>query len=80
MLDKAIVAGVAFCCASAAFTLSVIVLLPLLGTVLQSVNAPEWLQVSVVAFLLFVFPVAGALGGIGIGTRLLGQESANADN
>lgn len=69
--DKIVVAGTAFCCSCASFGLSLLLLIPLLGTLLQAIAAPDIVQQSVVVFCLFGIPIAGAIGGIVIGDKLI---------
>jgi len=58
--DAVIVAGIAFSLASAAFALSVVVLIPVLGALMKVLNAPALLQPAVVLGL-FGLPVAAAV-------------------
>ena len=59
--DAVIVAGTAFSLASAAFALSVVVLIPVLGALMQVLNAPALLQPAVVLLGLFGLPVVAAV-------------------
>lgn len=68
-----IVAGTAFSCSCAAFALSAILLIPIIGGFLQSIAAPPLIQQGTVLFLLFGLPIVAAIKGIDIGARLLGQ-------
>ena len=73
--DCAIVAGTAFSCSCAAFALSALFLVPLIGTVLQSIDAHVLVQQGAVLFCLFVLPVVAAIKGIGVGARFVEPSS-----
>lgn len=78
LMQKAIVAGTAFACACAAFGLAILVLIPLFGSIMLSLNAPAILQQTVVMLLLFAFPVSGAFAGLNIGMNLIYLDSFNS--
>lgn len=74
VFDKAIVCGTSFACASAAFVLAAIFLIPVVGTVLHSIEPPEWIQQVVILVTLFGTPIVAAFVGLGIGTRLINSS------
>jgi len=71
LVNKAIVAGTAFCCSCAAFALAVTVLIPVCGTLLQAIQAPAVIQQGFILFCLFVAPIVAAIGGISLGERFI---------
>ena len=72
--ESLVVCFTSFACACAAFVLSLLVMVPLLGTVMQSISLPEGLQIAVILAMLFGFPIAGALAGVTIGVRIAGAK------
>lgn len=73
VLDKAIVCGTSFACASAAFVLAAIFFVPLVGTALHSIEPPEWIQQVGLLLTLFGTPIVAASVGLGIGMRVIGS-------
>lgn len=71
-----IVAGTAFSCSCAAFALSALFLVPVIGAILQSIDAPSLAQKGTVLFCLFGLPIVAAIKGINIGARFLERPSA----
>lgn len=75
MNDKAIVVITSFSIACAAFFASVVLLIPLIGSLLIHLGAPALLQQLTVLALLFGVPIIGALFGIDLGSRLAVDRS-----
>lgn len=65
-----LVAGTSFSLSCAAFAISVLLLIPITGTLLQSFPAPAFIQQAMIVLCLFGFPVAAAIQGIDIGAKL----------
>ena len=66
-----IVAMTAFSFSCAAFTLSVLLVVPVIGTILQAMQAPALIQQGAVLLCLFGLPIFAAIRGMDIGARFL---------
>ncbi|MEM7336264.1 MAG: hypothetical protein AAF490_29555 [Chloroflexota bacterium] len=73
--QKLIVSFTAFSVSCAAFALSIIVLIPVIGGFMQSIQLPDLLQQLILMTLLFGLPIWAAFGGLNIGMKLI--ETAN---
>lgn len=69
--QKALVCLTSFCCASAAFFAGAIVLVPVVATLMQSLEAPEAAVQTAAVLCLFGSPVVAALAGLHLGVRLV---------
>ncbi|XAM00561.1 hypothetical protein OT109_04055 [Phycisphaeraceae bacterium D3-23] len=69
--DAAVVCGTAFATSCAGFALSVLLLIPVLGTLLARLDAPALLQQVVVVLLLFGLPILAAIAGIELGEKII---------
>lgn len=74
-VDKAIVCGVSFVCASAAFVLAAVILVPMAGTFLHSMETAEWVQQVALLGVLLGPPIVAAFAGLGIGMKVIGSAS-----
>lgn len=75
MNDKLIVVITSFSIACATFFASVLIFIPVIGSLLHHIGAPDLLQQLTVLALLFVLPVIGALFGINLGERIATDAS-----
>ena len=71
-LEKVIVSGTAFSCASAAFVFALFILIPLTA----KLHAPEFIQQISLLSALFLFPILAAFWGLSIGMRCIRSNLA----
>ena len=77
-LEKLTVCGTSFACSCGAFVVSVLLLIPFVGAVMQAWQFPEVVQQVVVLFTLIGVPIIGALWGIKIGAEAVLAKRAES--
>jgi hypothetical protein len=69
-----IVCGMAFSASCFAFVISTVLMVPVVGSLLQSINVPEVVSGFIVICILFGSPIAGAIFGVGISSKMISTE------
>ena len=73
--QKLLVCVVSFSSACAGFALSLLVLIPVLGSLMLYLHIPALIQQSVILGLLFVPTIVAALMGINVADRIIESNS-----